>query len=338
MIDLVDRLDELSEEEIRASWAALSGRMTMRLIFDERVGPCCCWRSSRRWCGVAVVGHPGLDRCRRREVVHAETFRGTVADALQQLNVPVDGGDRITPAPDAPVRPGMTVAIERGVAVVIAVDGRNVGTGRRPRDGGRVSRGRRRGAGAPGPGGAPSGHPRDDDTVIRVMRVRPRSIVREATIPYETWRWAEPSVGAGPRGLLREGREGLGAAHRPGHVRRRRLVHQLVVDTADGGGAPGRDFGVGTRIVVRAMQTPAGLIRYTDVLDMEATAYYPGARVRGRVGRRLHRHRAQAGHGVTAVIHRGHSAGHHASIFPATASPSRATWAVNQREYYRSGL
>lgn len=274
----------------------------MRLIFDERVRAVlflavigALVMASPSWVITALTVVDG------QQVVHAETFRGTVADALQQLNVPVNGGDRITPPPEAAVRPGMTVAIQRGVGVVIAVDGRQTSHRAPGRTVGELLADAGVELGPLDRVTPPLDAPVADDTVIRVVRVRQEEYVTEAPIPYETWRWAEPQWERGRTGILREGREGLERRTVLATYEDGRLVHQLVVDRETVEEPRAEIIGIGTRIVVREMQTPAGLIRYTDVLDMEATAYYPGPESTGVWADGYTATGLKAGHGVIAV-------------------------------------
>lgn len=99
----------------------------MRLLIDERMRAVLVLAvmtyivaASPSWVITALTVIDGQD------VVHAETFRGTVAQALEQLNVEINGGDRIMPPLSAPVSHGMTVAIERAVAATVAVDGEQI--------------------------------------------------------------------------------------------------------------------------------------------------------------------------------------------------------------------
>ncbi|HLT57815.1 MAG TPA: ubiquitin-like domain-containing protein [Limnochordales bacterium] len=234
-------------------------------------------------------------------IVRAEAFRGTVADALQQLQVPIAEGDRIAPGPDAPLRPGMTVAIERAVPGVVAVDGQRrdlrlvartvgeflqeAGVELGPLD--RV---------VPSPD-----TPMTPGTVIRVTRVHAEEIVRQVTIPYETWRWAEPKWEKGRVGLLREGRPGLAEERVRRVYEDGELVEETVLSTTVVQEPRAEIIGVGTRVIVRVMQTPAGLIRYSDMLEMEATAYYPGPESTGRWADGRTATGVPAGHGVVAV-------------------------------------
>ncbi|HEY8495408.1 MAG TPA: ubiquitin-like domain-containing protein [Limnochordales bacterium] len=246
----------------------------------------------------AIRGLTVIDEGR---VVHAEAFRGTVADALQQLQVPIAEGDVIAPGPETLLVSGMTVAIERAVTAVVAVDGRQhavrapartvadvleqAGVELGPLD--RV---------------VPSlDTPVQPNMVVRVTRVKEEEVVRQISIPYETWRRAEPSWNKGRVGRLREGKPGLEEqrvrlVYEDGKLVREEILSSTVVER------PRVEIiGVGTRVLLRTMQTPAGRIRYSDVLEMEATAYYPGPESTGRWADGLTATGMPAGHGIVAV-------------------------------------
>lgn len=246
----------------------------------------------------AIRGVTVIDEGR---VVHAEAFRGTVAGALQQLQVPVADGDVIAPGLSAPLEPGMTVAIERAVSAVVAVDGEQ----RAVRMPARTVADVLRGAGVelgPLDRVAPSLEtPTRPGMVIRVTRVRVDEVVRQRTIPYETWRWAEPSWEKGRVGLLREGKPGLEEQRVRMTYEDGRLVREEILETNIVERPRAEIIGVGTRVLIRTMQTPAGPIRYTDVLEMEATAYYPGPESTGRWADGRTATGLLAGHGVVAV-------------------------------------
>jgi len=143
--------------------------------------------------------------------------------------------------------------------------------------------------------------PVEDDLVIRVVRVTQEQYQVEAPIPYETWRWAEPRWEVGYVGLLRAGREGKELRTVLATYEDGRLVQQLIVDRQTLEPPRAEIIGIGTRIVVRTLETPAGVIRYTDVLEMEATAYYPGPESTGRWADGYTSTGMKAGHGVIAV-------------------------------------
>lgn len=234
-------------------------------------------------------------------VVHAHVFRGTVAEALQQLERPLHGGDRVTPEADVLLQPGMRVSVERATAAVIAVDGvaetydhpadtvgqflEAAGVQLGPLD--RVIPDLET---VPTPG-----------MVIRVVRVREEEHIRTADIPYTTLRWAEPKWVVGETGLLREGKPGTEEQRLRLTYEDDRLVHTFVESTSVVQPPQPEIIGIGTRILVHSMQTPAGVIRYTDVLNMEATAYYPGPESTGIWADGFTSIGLRAGHGIIAV-------------------------------------
>jgi len=246
----------------------------------------------------AIRGLAVIDEGR---VVHAEAFRGTVADALQQLQVPIGEGDVIAPGPDTPLVSGMTVAIERAVTAVVSVDGRQQ-TVRAPA---RTVADVLEQAGVelgPLDRVVPSPDtPVQPNMVIRVTRVREEEVVRRFSIPYGTWRWAEPSWEKGRVGILREGKPGVEEQrvrliYENGKLVREEILSRTIVERPRA-----EIIGVGTRVLFRTMQTPAGRIRYSDVLEMEATAYYPGPESTGRFADGRTATGMLAGHGVVAV-------------------------------------
>lgn len=240
----------------------------MRLLADERVRAVVLLAAmavivmqSPKW---VLSGRNAGEEAARAEVVHAEPLRTGV-----RATIAVDGRQIVHQAPVATV--GELLA-DAGVEL-------------RPLD--RVT---------PAPDA-----PVEEDVVIRVVRVEQEQYEVEAPIPYETWRWAEPRWEVGYVGLLREGREGKELRKILATYEDGRLVQQLIVGRETVESPRAEIIGIGTRIVVRTLETPAGTIRYTDVLDMEATAYYPGPESTGRWADGYTATGLKAGHGVIAV-------------------------------------
>src|SRR5690606_13737594 len=166
--------------------------------------------------------------------------------------------------PDAPLVPGMTVAIERSVPAVVVVDGQRherrfiartveefleaAGVELGPLD--RV---------VPG-----LDTPLLPGTEIRVTRVREEESVHHVEIPYETWRWAEPKWEKGRVGLLREGKPGLEEQRYRRGYEDGELVEETLLSSTVLEEPRAEIIGIGTRVLVRTMQTPAGPIRYSD--------------------------------------------------------------------------
>lgn len=234
-------------------------------------------------------------------VVQAQVFHGTVEDALRQLDMPLHGGDHVQPTGSAPLRSGMHVTVERALPAVVAVDGgyavyhqpadtvgeflQSAGIELGPLD--KI---------VPEPSTALA-----PGMVIRVTRVREERQTRTAQIPYETLRWAEPTWVIGETGVLREGKPGKEEQRLRLTYEDDRLVQVVVEDAIELEPPRSEIIGIGTRVLVHSMETPAGPIRYTDVLDMEATAYYPGPESTGSWADGLTSIGLRAGHGIIAV-------------------------------------
>lgn len=234
-------------------------------------------------------------------VVHAHVFRGTVAEALRQLDMPLHDGDIVSPDRSEPLRTGMQVAVERATAAVILVDGAYQVHSHPADTIGQFLEG----AGIElGPMDKVS--PSLDATmepgiVIRVVRVREEEQFRTAPIAYETLLWAEPKWVRGESGQLRAGKQGTEQQRLRLTYEDDRLVHTLITETTVLEPPVAEIIGIGTRILVHSMETPGGLIRYTDVMQMEATAYYPGPESTGIWADGFTSTGLRAGHGIIAV-------------------------------------
>lgn len=139
------------------------------------------------------------------------------------------------------------------------------------------------------------------DDVIEIVRVNKALVTERVSIPFGVRRWAEPKLEKGKTAVLREGREGVKelvyeVVTENGKEVSRTLVDEKVI-------AEPRDkiIGIGTKIVVRTLMTAQGPIRYTDVKEMIATAYYPGPESTGTYADGYTATGARAGHGVVAV-------------------------------------
>lgn len=234
-------------------------------------------------------------------VVHAQVFRGTVEEALRQLDRPLNGGDRVTPTGDAALRPGMQVTVERAVGAVVSVDGRHFAAAHPAETVGEFLEAAGVVLGPLDRVEPPLEEKLIPGTVIRVVRVEEEWLVRTREVPYDTKRWAEPKWVVGETGILREGKPGLEEQRLRLTYENGRLVQALVEDAQLLEAPVDEIVGIGTRILVHSMQTPAGLIRYTDVLNMEATAYYPGPESTGIWADGFTSTGLRAGHGIVAV-------------------------------------
>lgn len=235
------------------------------------------------------------------EVLEGDVLSGTVAGALGQLGVTLREGDETDPPLQHRVTPGQVILVRRAFPVHLTVDG----TERRTLVvGGDVADLLEREGIALGPLDyvvPDASTTLSPDMTVRVVRVREEVVVRQAPIPYQTLRWAEPRWERGKTGLLRPGREGLAEyterlRYEDGQlVATERLATRVLQRPQD------EIIGVGTRIVWRTLETPLGPVRYREARQMVATAYYPGPESTGRYADGLTATGMRAGHGVVAV-------------------------------------
>lgn len=137
--------------------------------------------------------------------------------------------------------------------------------------------------------------------VIEIVRVDKEFVTEKVSIPFGVRRWAEPKLEKGKTAVLREGREGVKelvyeVVSENGREVSRALVSEKVIQEPKD-----KIIGIGTKIVVRTLMTAQGPIRYTEVKDMVATAYYPGPESTGTYADGFTATGMRAGHGVVAV-------------------------------------
>lgn len=225
----------------------------------------------------------------------------TVQDALAQAGIELREGDAVSPAPAEPIADGTRISIARAVKVSLRVDGRTAemfilkgtvadalakaGVSLGPLD--RVVPARET--------------PLEEGMEIRVIRVRQEEVVERETIPFRTLRWAEPHLPKGEERVVREGKEGILErrfllTYEDGELVSRRLISTQVVEEP-----VNRIIGEGTREAAKVLETATGSYRYVDVLEMEATAYYPGPESTGEWADGYTYTGLRAGKGVVAV-------------------------------------
>lgn len=201
----------------------------------------------------------------------------TVGDALKAAGIALEEGDGVSPALDEPITEGMQITVARGIKVTLRADGENVQLvlprGATVRDA--LVRGEIR-MGSLDRVVPVRETPVVDGMEIRVIRVTQEEVVERETIPYRTLRWAEPHLAKGEERIVREGREGILETRVLLTYEDGQLVHRQIVATEVVQEPIAEIIGEGTREATAVLETATGTYRYVDVLDMEATAYYPG--------------------------------------------------------------
>lgn len=234
-------------------------------------------------------------------VVEERVLSGTVASALRQLRVALYPGDVTEPTLDVRVGPGTVIRVSRAYPVYLIADGqeRQVLT-----IGGTVADLLAQVSVQTGPLDRvlpPTDTPLEPDLRVRVVRVEERTVVRQERVAFSTLRWAEPRWERGKTGVLREGQPGVveyteRVRYEDGELVATARVGQRVVKEP-----VARIIGIGTRIVWRTLNTPAGTVRYKEAIQMTATAYYPGPESTGASADGITATGMRAGFGVVAV-------------------------------------
>ena len=155
------------------------------------------------------------------------------------------------------------------------------------------------GKGRPGPGRGPhglhgprrpgAGDPPGRGMEIRVIRVDPRGDRRDEK-PFPSAPCAGPSR-TWPRAKNGSCARARKAFSRPGFSSPMKTASWPIAKSSRrrSSKSPSPEIiGEGTREAHAVFETATGTYRYVDVLDMEATAYYPGPESTGPMGGRLH--------------------------------------------------
>ncbi|NMB46945.1 MAG: DUF348 domain-containing protein [Firmicutes bacterium] len=229
------------------------------------------------------------------------TWRTDVGGALVKAGIALDQGDLVEPALGQKLIRGMEIRVKRSFPVVLVVDG----THRTVRfTGGSVGELLEQ-------QGVQLGELDrvEPDTMqavvadqsIRVIRVTTNEVTLEEEIPNGSKKWAEPTLEKGKTKIVRKGQPGLRekiyeVTYEDGQETDSKLVMTRVVrDPRD------EIIGVGTREVWHTLNTSRGPVRYREVKDMTATAYYPGPESTGEWADGFTATGVRAGFGIAAV-------------------------------------
>ncbi len=201
------------------------------------------------------------------------TTAHTVGQALYDAGIAIYRGDRVYPGLDTPVTPGLRVHIQRGVPVVVTVDGRSIRARTLCKTVGEVLA--ELGVSLVG---RDISYPSPEKAVeeglhIRVVRVVEKTFVEEEIIPFETEWIPEPSLEIDHRRVDDSGVNGIirhryKAIYHDGKEVARYLEDEWVARTPRS-----RKIAYGTRIVIRTLETPDGPIEYWRRIRVFLTSY-----------------------------------------------------------------
>jgi len=201
------------------------------------------------------------------------THAQTVGEVLLENDIVLYRADRLYPDPATPVQSGMHIRLERSIPVTVQVDGHTLQTrthrervGEVLADLGIILSGQD--YTVPSLDASLVDHPE-----IRVVRVTESVIVEQSPVPFETVWQPDPNMEIDHRGLLQEGKPGVlerrvRLRYEDGQVVERRVEGESIVLPPTH-----RVMGYGTKVVVRQLETPAGVIEYWRTFRMLATSY-----------------------------------------------------------------
>jgi uncharacterized protein YabE (DUF348 family) len=231
------------------------------------------------------------------------TTASTVGEALHRVGMTFYLADGIRPGLGEFMSPGLHVYVDRSIPVAVQVDGRTLRTRTHREYVGEV---------LADLGVVLTGQdyttptletPLGEDTTIRVVRVSERFLVEQEPIPFETVWQPDPDLEIDHQRIMQEGARGIlerriRVRYEDGHEVGRGLDGEYVALPPTT-----KILGYGTKIVVRALDTPSGPVEYWRVLRMLATSYSAGTAGTPKTSRWYGRTATgmQMRHGIVAV-------------------------------------
>lgn len=209
------------------------------------------------------------------EVMTRQTTAYTVADALYEAGIVLFLPDRVHPAPTSRLEPNMTIVIDRSKVLFIHVDGEIMQTRVRAQTIGEAiveSDITLNGLDYTIPSAS---QPVTEGITVRVIRVTEDIISEQTPIPYESVLQADANLDLDRRAITQAGREGVyqrnyRVRYENGVEIGRELIEEFVLQ------APQNEIvAYGTKITIRTIETPDGVLEYWRKFRMYATSYYP---------------------------------------------------------------
>ena len=215
-----------------------------------------------------------------REGATTRTLRSsgrTVGEALFEAGVTLYLADDLQPPPDTALAAGMQVQLTRAQPLTIVADGVSLET---------RARGMRVADAFDATGlllaGLDYSIPREDaplqsGMLVRVIRVHEEIEYEQELVPHKTLTQADAGLELDHRRLLQQGQDGIrGVPQRIRYengveVSREVGAEQMLQEPRD------HIIGLGSKIVLRSVNTPQGPRQYWRVLRMKATSYHPGS-------------------------------------------------------------
>ncbi len=201
------------------------------------------------------------------------TTAPTVGEALLGAGLRLYRADKVFPDPATPVFDGMHVQVQLSLPVSVRIDDHVIRTRTHRARGGEVVA--ELGVTLNGQDYAMPAldAPLHDGLEIQVVRVTESVIVEQSSIPFDVVWQPDPNSEIDTQGLLQEGKPGvlerrIRLRYEDGRVVDRWVEGESVVLPPSN-----RVMGYGTKVVVRQLSTPSGVVEYWRVLKCLATSY-----------------------------------------------------------------
>ncbi len=225
-----------------------------------------------------------------------------VEGLLAAAGVTLRQGDVVEPGEQSGIREGLTVTVRRSYPVEMIIGGKSlmVRTVARPvrelLDDYHVVLGESDRV-VPG-----LGQEVKPGQVVRVIRVSTKEMTYREEISPKVVVRQDGNLDRGVRRVVQEGSSGLVERVARVHLEDGRIRERQILSTTWLRWPVTRVVALGTRPIVHTFVTSRGqVVRYTDVLAMTATAYYPGPESCGVKAKGITRTGARATYGVVAV-------------------------------------
>jgi uncharacterized protein YabE (DUF348 family) len=208
----------------------------------------------------------------------------TIGEALWEAGFVLTEADSLSPPPETRLTGPVTVQLSPGRLVTVQVAGTSLDV---------YTSAETVGAALAQSGLALQGvdysipqadQPLPEDGVIRVVRVTEEVVINQETIPYDSQLQPDPELEIDQFRIIQAGQVGLRAERVRIRYEDGEEVTRQVEDEWVAREPVTRIQGYGTKIVIRTMETPDGIVEYWRAVEMYATSYSP-CRSAGEPGR-----------------------------------------------------
>jgi uncharacterized protein YabE (DUF348 family) len=201
------------------------------------------------------------------------TARQTVAEVLAEQAIVLADGDRVTPALDVRLTARMRIYIERATPLFVQADGEIVKVRTHRETVGEVLAEQGFALMGQDYSRVPLNQPVVPNETVEIVRVRETVEFEEEYIPFETEWVPDETMELDQRAILQTGATGILRTRIRVRYENDEEMWRRFEDEWLAQSPANQIIAYGTRIVVRALETPEGPIEYWRRISMRATAY-----------------------------------------------------------------